>query len=281
MNEDISLIIKTFARQEALERLLASIREQGYGHCPILIADDSKTPYKDAILQDYGDIVDEYIVLPFNVGVSKGRNELLNHIRTEYFVLHDDDFFYNEETDLLRARKELVEYDLDILCGYLIDKVQGYYFPWVPKRISDALRLYRTHWKKQIWMATFNERSDGGLSIQSVPRNGSVIQTCDLSFQFFIGRTTAIRDIVGGWNPKLKSIGEHWEFFYRCKQAGLRVATSSNFVACHENVSNPTYDSFRHDNEEEMMITSIREHGFRYLKRGHTTFYDPKYYDDH
>ena len=65
---DSSLIIKTFERQEALERLLASIAEQGYGSCPVLIADDSEKPYKDAILSTFGDLVDEYIVLPFVQG---------------------------------------------------------------------------------------------------------------------------------------------------------------------------------------------------------------------
>ena len=278
--DDVSLIIKTFERQNALERLLASIRDQGYADCPVLVADDSKTPYKDAILRAYGDVVDEYVVLPFNSGLSKGRNELLQRVETEYFVLHDDDFFYSEETDLLRAQKELVEHNLDILCGHLIDGIREYYLPWLPSQISDALRLYRTVWREGIWMATIEEQPDGGISIQSLHSNEAPIQHCDLSINFFIARTSSVRDIVGGWHPDLKFM-EHWEFFYRCKQAGLRVATSSNFVACHENVSNPTYDSFRYDNEEEMMITSIREHGFRYLKRGHTTYYDLKYYDDH
>jgi hypothetical protein len=273
---DISLIIKTFERQSALERLLASIRSQGYAEYPVLVADDSKTPYKDAILDKYGDVVDQYIVLPFNVGLSKGRNELLKRVETEYFLLHDDDFFYRSETDLPRAQQELEEYDLDILGGYLFHKVRQYYLTWLPRRVSNTLRLYRTNWQKQIWMASIVESSDGGLHVQSLSENGPAVQPCDLTYNFFIARTSSVRDVVGGWHPELKCM-EHWEFFYRCKQAGLRVATSKNFVAYHENVSNPTYDRFRYDREDEMIITSIREHGFKYMKRGDSTFYDPTY----
>jgi GT2 family glycosyltransferase len=277
MSDDISLIIKTFERQSALERLLGSIRAQGYAEHPVLVADDSKTPYKDAILRQYGDVVDKYLELPFNVGVSKGRNELLKHVETEYFVLHDDDFFYGDEIDLHSAKKDLEEHDLDILGGYLFNKLREYYLPWLPKRISNTLGLFKAVWRKQIWMANIEEQSDGGIVVDRLPTNDADIQFCDLSSQFFIARTRSVRDVVGGWNPKLKSIGEHWEFFYRCKQAGLRVATSKNFVAYHENISNPTYDRFRYDRENKMMISSIREHGFKYIQRGDATFYDPTY----
>jgi len=273
---DVSLIIKTFERQNALERLLASIREHGYSDYPVLVADDSKSPYKDAILREYSDIVDEYIVLPFDVGLSKGRNALLERVESEYVVLHDDDFFYGAETDLSHARKKLEEYNLDILGGYLFHKVPRYYLPWLPKRLSNPLGLYKMVWEKQIWMGTIEELPDGGVSIKAISRKNVDLQFCDLTFNFFIARTRSIRDTVTGWHPELKCM-EHWEFFYRCKQAGLQVATSSDFVAYHENVSNPTYDSFRYDNEEEMIITSIREHGFRYLNRGDAIFYDPAY----
>jgi hypothetical protein len=277
---DISLIIKTFERQSVLERLLASIRAQGYAEYPVLVADDSKTPYKDAILDKYGDVVDEYIVLPFDSGLSKGRNELLKRVETKYFVLNDDDFFYGNETDLRFARKELEEYGLDILGGYLFNKVREYHWPWLPKRLSNALRLFKTVWQKQDWTATIEELLDGGISIQSLPRNESAVQLCDITLNFFMAHTTSVRDTVGGWDPELKCM-EHWEFFYRCKQAGLRVATSKNFVAYHENVSNPTYDRFRFERENEMMVESLQAHGVKYLRMGDRTFSDPEFQGDH
>src|SRR6056297_3663123 len=112
---DVSLIIKTFGRPQALDRLLTSVRRHGYGDCPLLIADDSKDPYRDAMMRAHGDIIDEYVVLPFDTGVSKGRNELLKRVETDYFVIHDDDFVYDERTDIEWMREQVAASDLDLL----------------------------------------------------------------------------------------------------------------------------------------------------------------------
>ena len=273
MSENISLIIKTFERQDALERLLASIREQGYGHCPIFIADDSKTPYRDAILRAYGDLVDEYIVLPFDTGLSKGRNELLKCVDTKYFVLNDDDFVYEDVTNFRKAREELEQHGIDILCGYLLNKARSYHFPWLPRRVSNTLGLFDEFWEEGRWIADIQETQDGGISIQSLPGSPSPIQRCDLSFNFFIARTHKVRDIVRGWNEKLKT-QEHWEFFYRCKKANLNVASSSSFGAYHVSTQNERYNRFRYDREDEMITKALKEHGFQYLQRGLNTYGD-------
>jgi glycosyltransferase involved in cell wall biosynthesis len=279
-DQNISLIIKTFERQSALERLLASIRAHGYTKYPVLVADDSKTPYKDAILQEYGDVVDQYIILPFDSGLSKGRNELLKRVETEYFVLNDDDFVYSEDTDLAGARDTLERHDLDILGGYLYWPSKRYRFAMLPERLSDMLGLYEESWAASSWVAEIQETEDGGISVQGVPDVNRSLQRCDLCMNFFIGRTEPIWDRVGGWNPDLKSGSEHWEFFYRCKKAELQVACSDVLLAYHVHDSNPAYEGFRYDREDEMVMKSLQAHGFRYLKRGGSTHYDNSYSEE-
>ncbi|MFB6231677.1 MAG: glycosyltransferase family 2 protein [Salinibacter sp.] len=269
---DVSLIIKTFERQQVLERLLDSIAVQGYADCPILVADDSREPYRDAIVEQYGDLVDEYLVLPFNSGVSKGRNELLERVDTRYFVLNDDDFVYGDITDLETARRELVEHDLDILGGQLAEKRKSYHYDWIPTRVSNWIGLYSEHWEKGAWVADIRETSDGGIKMEPYPAP-SALQPCDLALQFFIARTSAVRDTVGGWNPKLKSNGEHWEFFYRCKQAGLRVASSQRFGTYHVPKQNERYEKFRYGKKRDMITRSLEEHGFKYLEKEHRTYH--------
>ena len=264
----ITLIVKTFERPACLRQLLTSIREQFGSAYPVLVADDSSQPYRDEILREYDDVVTDYIVLPFNTGVSAGRNALLKRIETEYFVLNDDDFFYGPMTRFDRALSVLNTHDFDILGGPLLEKRRQYLFPIVPKRFSNFLHLYRTRWTPNSWVASIKATDDGGIAMseQTIP---TLPHTCDLVLNFFIARTEAIREVVGGWAPSLKSIGEHWEFFYRCKKSGLKVGFTDQFSAYHHAVeNNSTYRSFRHDHESAMISRSLQIHGFDYLKRG-------------
>lgn len=266
--ESITLIVKTFERPACLRQLLASIREQFGSAYPVLIADDSAQPYRDEILDEYGDIVTDYVVLPFNTGVSAGRNALLERIETEYFVLNDDDFFYGSMTRFDRALSVLNTHNFDILGGPLLEKERRYLLPTLPERIADALRMYREQWAFNSWIASITPTKDGGVSIAKQAVR-SLPHTCDLVLNFFIARTAAVRDTVGGWSPELKSIGEHWEFFYRCKQAGLKVGFTDEFSAYHHAIEDSaTYRSHRHDHEATMISRSLQTHGFRYLKRG-------------
>lgn len=273
---DVSLIIKTFERRQALERLLESIDAQGYEDCPVLVADDSKDPYRETILDKYGHVVDEYLVLPFNSGVSKGRNELLGRVETEYFVLNDDDFVYGDITNLETAKHQLIENDLDILGGEMSEKRRSYYNKWIPKKLSDIAGLYTEYWKRGAWVADIVETSDNGIRFESYSDISSSPLRCDLALNFFVARTEAVRGIVGGWNPKLKSSGEHWEFFYRCKESDLKVASSQDFGVYHIQDNNELYNSFRYSKKQEMISISLRDHDLEYLKKDSGTYYRNK-----
>ncbi len=51
-----------------------------------IVADDSKSPVHRPDV--------EYHVLPFDSGLSKGRNFLVKKVKTSYFLLLDDDFCF-------------------------------------------------------------------------------------------------------------------------------------------------------------------------------------------
>ena len=77
--EKISIVIKTFERKKALERLLDSI-EKYYPNIPIIIVDDSKNNYSKYILKKFKRLNIKYIVEDFDIGLSKGRNILINNV---------------------------------------------------------------------------------------------------------------------------------------------------------------------------------------------------------
>lgn len=51
----------------------------------------------------------QYYNLEKDCGLSAGRNFLLNKIQTKYFVLADDDFVFDQKTNLERAVQILEE----------------------------------------------------------------------------------------------------------------------------------------------------------------------------
>jgi len=84
---ELTIVIKTFERYKTLARLLRSIRKY-YPSVKIIIVDDSLHPKKIKDVQK--------IDMPYNSGISAGRNEALKHVATKYTLFLDDDFVFLE-----------------------------------------------------------------------------------------------------------------------------------------------------------------------------------------
>jgi len=91
MNNDISVGIKTFLRNNRIKRCLSSLVNKGFKE--IIIADDGKRdPEKDKIYDKYSKKLPLKILrLSFDVGVSYGRNKIVKNCNTKYLLLLDDD----------------------------------------------------------------------------------------------------------------------------------------------------------------------------------------------
>lgn len=253
---DVSLIVKTFERQHALERFLHSVRKQGYGNCPVLIADDSSEPYRDAILESFGDVVDEYIILPNDCGLSRGRNELLRRVETPYFVLNDDDFVYDERTDLSWLKQELISNNLDVLGAILYEPDDTF-----PGKLVNLLPSWvGTAEKTKNFAGFLVEREDTIVLDRDLDYHPPHTR-CDFVLNFFIADTEAIRSKTNGWNEDLK-LGEHWEFFYRAKQGGLKVATTESVGIIHTCEQSVNYDNYR-GRIYRYRTLGLETHGFK------------------
>jgi glycosyltransferase involved in cell wall biosynthesis len=262
---DISLIIKTFERQPALERLLGSIAAQGYADCPIFVADDSKEPYRDEVMAQYADLVDEYVVLPFDSGVSKGRNELLKRVETKYFVTNDDDFVYGERADLAWMHEQLESTDLELIGGLFYD-LRDYLPGPSPSLFQRAwCRFLREIGKRREVVRPYHGRfeTSGDTLIMKPITYSPPYTRCDYTHQFFMADTQAVRQKVGGWDPGIKAAVEHWEFFYRAKAAHLRVATTEEVGVKHDPVGGGAqYKRFRNEREDKFQRMALERHGF-------------------
>lgn len=93
--EDVTIAVKTFERPEAVKRFVRSARRVFDGR--IVVADDSREPWRPS------EPGVEVVVLPFNFGVTRGRNAALARVETPYVIVGDDDLVFTHGTDWARA----------------------------------------------------------------------------------------------------------------------------------------------------------------------------------
>lgn len=210
--DDITAIISTFERNEAIENLIKSIREY-YPDLKILIADDSENPKEIT-----GENI-QYYSVPFDMGLSYKRNLLVRLAETPYILLLDDDFEFTPQTDIKALRDALIKHKLDIVAGDVINDAQLNKYRGLLEVSGDVLR--------QI------DKSEGVV--------GEVI-LYDIVLNFFVAKRESL--LEHPWDNELK-ICEHSDFFLRGKDK-LRVGYLDGVVVKNNKTPyNPGYGHFR------------------------------------
>lgn len=234
--DDVTILIKTFERYNALKRMLSSIVEK-YPTAPIIIVDDSKKNYKDKILKNFKNYNIKYIVTEYDIGLSKGRNILLDNVETTYFLLCDDDFEFDSRTNIELALKLIKKKKLDILGGNVYNRITLttlYSVLWCLKKISRLCNVLKNKEFISIYNGKF-EINDNDI-VLNVTRdykkyNAEKIYNTDICSNFFIAKTDSIRK-MGGWFEILK-VGEHEIFFLDAKRHKLKIGYTSSFGVVH------------------------------------------------
>lgn len=193
----VTAIVKTFERPSELERLLGSIRRL-FPLLPVIVADDSRSPTSHPAVRT--------IALPFDVGVSAGRQAALAAVETEYTWVLDDDFVLYRGTKLARVIAALDEFrQIDILGGPVIDLPLGI------KQTGARAAIYPT----------------SALPVVPVGSKLGRVVVRDKVPNFFVARTDRLR--VVGWDPVLKRL-DHADFFTRAR--GVLVTAYDDEFRC-------------------------------------------------
>jgi hypothetical protein len=206
---EVTALIKTLERPRALRRLIGSIRRWAPG-MHVVVADDSRRPTEfDGVTT---------VALPFNSGISAGRNEGLRHVATPYVLVLDDDFVLWRHTRLADAIRELARHEaIDVMGGTLVN---------LPRRTRAP-----TPWELA---AVFPTEARPVLPVGT--RVGPLV-VYEKVPNFFVARTDRLRLVP--WEPRLKRF-EHADFFTRARGV-LATALNRGFSALHA----PTpYDAF-------------------------------------
>ena len=184
---EVTAIIKTFERPYAVKRLVRSIKRR-YPDLKIIVVDDSReTVSMEGV---------KMIRMPYNTGISIGRNRALDETESRYFLLLDDDFVFSrrqkigEWVDFMESHPQV-----DILGGRCID------LPLYIEHDFHDMPLFRSDQTPKIEPGT---RLDYHGPDRYVVANK--VQN------FFLGRTETVREVK--WKPELKTM-EHTDFFTR------------------------------------------------------------------
>jgi hypothetical protein len=202
----LTAIVHATDRPHSIDRLVRSIHWL-YPELKILVAQDAGP----ARLIPGADVVR----LPKEVGVSACRNALLARVRTPYFLLLEDALELNRRSGVDRLLAAVANKQLDIAAGELL-------------RCQKRFLLFTSRTPEPT-AATFEFDGDA-VKIKLGSRPGANgFFTCDITANFFVGRTDKVRGI-GGWDAQLES-DERIEFFYRACRYGLKVGVSPEATA--------------------------------------------------
>jgi GT2 family glycosyltransferase len=229
----LSIVIKTFERPDSLNNLLNSIQNLGINY-PIIIADDSERSSEQYIMSRFPNLQITYLNLPFDTGLSEGRNILIKNVSTSHFVLCDDDYRFTKKTDLLGAYHCAIDENIDIVGGAYLNYVHIRSLGVFLRQLSHPRRLtyfFFNRYRISRYIGTFSINNNTcELSIS----NKEPVESpylCDLVNNFFVAKTSSVLNI-GGWDNVLK-MGEHEDFFLRAKKMGLKVAYLPGFATAH------------------------------------------------
>ena len=230
---EVAIGIKTFLREKTLFETLDAIEKYFPYPYRIYIADDGGTTdekeYRYQKLEVGGHVV---IRLPFNCGISVGRNEILKKFTEDHLLLMDDDIVL-QDRESIGQMKAVLDSDESIgLCAGMLFARNGEYIG--NENYQKGLRfeidrgiLFRYPAHREIHKA-----------------NGSMYVFADQVVNFFLAKRAVFDDVK--WDNRIKVEWEHIDFFLRLKQTRWKAAACLDAKAVHLNpINDPTYNYYR------------------------------------
>ena len=235
MRDRVTFCIKTIHRPHCCAALVRSIYEQCGKDRPLIhVLDDGRPDLRfSKCCPDEAAMVDRLVETEFDIGLSAGRNRLLDLGDSPLVIFTDDDHVITKQTRLAELVQKLNRYhDLDLLSG-MSNAEEG------PRMLSIKNRVLRIQPGALRW-------HDG-------------IARCHYVGNCFV----AYRDVLQAirWDEALK-VEEHWDFFLRAKHAGMNVGVATDHVFKHVHVDPPGYVRQR----PEFLELGFKKHGLEKVK---------------
>ncbi|OAD22917.1 beta-1,4-N-acetyl-galactosaminyl transferase 1 [Candidatus Thiomargarita nelsonii] len=217
--------------------MVKSIRKY-YDKIPIIVVDDSEKALSPIFPE-----ISEYYHLPFDQGLSYGRNYALNKVKTKYVLICDDDMVFTKKTRLERMYQVLGKTDFSIVSCNLIDH-----------KINSELRRGILRYE-----GTFEV--ENGMYKLFLGKNRGFkdrLPLYDIVRNFFMAKTEKIGEKP--WDERLKVI-EHEDFFLTMKEKNLLCTKLDDVFVCHYPRQTTKYQKYRRSRMDEFFEIFNRKYG--------------------
>lgn len=241
MEENVTIVIKTFERPSCLKRLVKSIR-QYYSYIKIIIVDDSREPINTPLTN-----LCDYYHINFDSGVSYGKNFGLKKVTTKYYLLCDDDLVFGKET-VLEKMYEVLEKGIFSLvsCNYM-DHFN-----------NTNLKLGCLRFEGTI------DIENGVLQHRFKQNRGYLDQLpiYDILHNFFMADTQKM--LMYPWDERLKTC-DHTDFFLMLKTTKILCTKLENVMIYHKPQNDKFYKQYRYERIGEFQNIWYQKHGINKL----------------
>tara|TARA_Y100000590_G_scaffold465909_1_gene639613 strand:- start:922 stop:1785 length:864 start_codon:yes stop_codon:yes gene_type:complete len=209
---NLTIGIKTFIRPKCLDFCIRNI-VKNYPNIKIIIGDDSDKIDKKKnkkIINKYSNNNIIYIDLPFDSGISKGRNEIVKKCKTDYILILDDSRSITKNTQIDKMLQFLIDKpEYDLIGGVI--PTRGKY--------AGNYDHYFLNSKIKNNKIIINYTSE----LPKINYNKLKVYECNLCNNIFIAKTKKLKKYK--WDDKLK-VGEHELFFYNWYKNNNKCAIS-------------------------------------------------------
>lgn len=250
-----SFIIKSFGRFAHVLNLIESIRKFSI-NSPIIVLDDSNIDHSKFVQKTISYNI-EFHKADYDIGLSYGRNLLVEMCKTKYLVLLDDDFIFDGNLEsFYNSLKLLSSSSLDIIGGSVYDIGPN----------ANTKDQPRTFHGNIIFDDNRNLKIVNNDICERFSPDGYLLS--DLVMNFFVAKVDSVKKVM--WDNRFK-LGEHLDFFIRCKSADLNIFYYNDMQIKHvrdfETNSNEYIEnrsrakSYHDDFKKKHNINSIYQHG--------------------
>lgn len=212
---DVAIVVTTFMRENDCQKCISSIREL-YPEIKVLVADNGRHE-DDRFINFLDGMKVDYIILPFDTGVSKTRNVAFDNLMDyPYILLLEDDMELTEDSRIEKFKAVLEsEPGLGMIAGAL-DLDNGSRTLWAQNLVIDKKEkmLFSYPIEDPIWYKS----------------KGVRWHYADQASNFVLMRNN--EDIR--WDSNLKSGGEHIDFAIHIKlETEWKCAVTDEVVCKH------------------------------------------------
>lgn len=206
----IAVAIKSFGRQACALNAINAFRIH-YPDLHIFVADDSGDEWLGKQLERMPKVT--YMSLGYDVGVSKGRNILVQAVHKagyRYILISDDDYEVSPETDVDGLLEALKSQNADVVAPSRCDEYA-----------DGSVECVRS--MGAIVNATLPSGQRVVDALPYVDMYGESYENCvrsDIVQQFFVARTHSL--VKHGWDNHLMN-NDHYDFLFGAQQANLRL----------------------------------------------------------